>query len=118
MIADLDQLERSNQTELEKNGEHFEFKAPVTEAVSIGNTIIVGFGDGKIRFFKPDQKPHDIQAHSGVILLLKEMFFAKKFIGFTYLILPSLKSTCFLATGSYFFISIFSVMVLLFFFVT
>ena len=30
------------------------------------------------------------------------MFFAKKFIGFTYLILPSLKSTCFLATGSYF----------------
>ena len=56
MIADLDQLEGSNQTELEKNGEHFEFNAPVTEAVSIGNTVVVGFGDGKIRFFKPDQK--------------------------------------------------------------
>ena len=70
MIADLDQLEGSNQTELEKNGEHFEFNAPVTEAVSIGNTVVVGFGDGKIRFFKPDQKPHDIQAHSGVILCM------------------------------------------------
>ena len=36
MIPELDQLNGSNQTELEKNGEHFEFKAPVTEAVSIG----------------------------------------------------------------------------------
>ena len=70
MIPELDQLNGSNQTELEKNGEHFEFKAPVTEAVSIGDTIIVGFGDGKIRFFKPDHKPHDIQAHSGVILCM------------------------------------------------
>jgi WD40 repeat protein len=70
MIADLDQVEGSNQTELEKNGEHFEFNAPVTEAVSIGDTIIVGFGDGKIRFFKPNQKPHKIQAHSGVILCM------------------------------------------------
>ena len=39
MIADLDQLEGSNQTELEKNGEHFEFNAPVTEAVSILSLI-------------------------------------------------------------------------------
>ena len=70
MIPELDQLNGSNQTELEKNGEHFEFNAPVTEAVSIGDTIIVGFGDGKIRFFKPDHKPHDIQAHSGVILCM------------------------------------------------
>ena len=52
MIPELDQLNGSNQTELEKNGENFEFKAPVTEAVSIGDKIIVGFGDGKIRFFK------------------------------------------------------------------
>ncbi len=70
MIDTLDQLERSNQTELEKNGEHFDFNAPVTEAVSIGDTIVAGFGDGKIRFFKPDQNPHDVQAHLGVILCM------------------------------------------------
>ena len=45
MTPELDQLKGSNQTELEKNGEHFEFNAPVTEAVSIGDTIVFGFGD-------------------------------------------------------------------------
>ena len=40
-------------TELEKKGERFEIKAPVTVAVSLGNCIAVGFGDGSIRFFRP-----------------------------------------------------------------
>ena len=52
----------------EENGKVFETGAPVTGAVSIENAIAVGFGDGSIRFFWPDNDPLEVQAHSGAIL--------------------------------------------------
>ena len=50
MSNSLDQLNGSKKTPLEQKGDHFSFDAPVTEAVSVGDTIAVGFGDGTIRF--------------------------------------------------------------------
>ena len=41
----------------EENGKIFETGAPVTGAVSIENAVAVGFGDGSIRFFWPDNDP-------------------------------------------------------------
>lgn len=52
----------------EENGKVFETGAPVTGAVSIENAVAVGFGDGSIRFFWPDNDPLEVQAHSGAIL--------------------------------------------------
>ena len=57
-------------TELEKKGERFEIKAPVTVAVSLGNCIAVGFGDGSIRFFRPGLANTVTQAHDGVVLCM------------------------------------------------
>ena len=70
MSNSLDQLNGSKKTPLEQKGNHFSFDAPVTEAVSVGDTIAVGFGDGTIRFFRPEHKPYEIKAHSGVVLCM------------------------------------------------
>lgn len=62
--------QRFEETELERRGVRLELEAPVTGAVSLGACIAVGFGDGTVRFFRPDQ-PHTVtQAHQGVVLCM------------------------------------------------
>ena len=64
------QYQAFEKTELEKRGEQLEIKAPVTVAVSLGNCIAVGFGDGSIRFFRPGLASTATQAHDGVVLCM------------------------------------------------
>ena len=52
MNADLEKLQQSNKTELEKRGSFFNIGAPVTDSVTIRDHIAVGFGDGTVRFFQ------------------------------------------------------------------
>ena len=58
------------QTELERRAFQYDFGAPVTAAVSINETIAVGFGDGSIRFFQAGNEPFSIKPHRGVILCM------------------------------------------------
>ena len=58
------------ETELEGRGKEFEINAPVTGAVTIHEAVVAGFGDGTVRFFKPDEKPKVINAHKGVVLCI------------------------------------------------
>ena len=62
--------QRFEETKLERRGLRLELEAPVTGAVSLGECIAVGFGDGTVRLFRPDQ-PHTVtQAHRGVVLCM------------------------------------------------
>lgn len=58
------------ETELERRGIRMDLDAPVTGAVTIGETVAVGFGDGTVRFFRPDLDPVVVEAHGGVVLCL------------------------------------------------
>jgi WD40 repeat protein len=58
------------ETELEQRGERFAFGAPVTAAVAIGESVTVGFGDGMVRFFRPNSVPLEVAAHEGVVLCI------------------------------------------------
>ena len=60
----------SQQTTIERRGIKIETDAPVTGAVAIGDAVAASFGDGKIRFFRPDLEPDVVQAHHGVVLSL------------------------------------------------
>ncbi|MEM6324105.1 MAG: WD40 repeat domain-containing protein [Pseudomonadota bacterium] len=55
-------------TALERRGERFAFGAPVTGAVMAGEAAVVSFGDGLVRFFRPDAAPFEVAAHRGVVL--------------------------------------------------
>lgn len=57
-------------TVLEQRGTRFAFGAPVTGAVSIGETVVVSFGDGMLRFFRAGKMPQELHVHDGVILAL------------------------------------------------
>ncbi|MEL6294744.1 MAG: WD40 repeat domain-containing protein [Pseudomonadota bacterium] len=57
-------------TELERRGTRFAFGAPVTGAVTVGETVVVSFGDGMLRFFRADQMPQELRLHDGVVLAL------------------------------------------------
>ncbi|MEL6172849.1 MAG: WD40 repeat domain-containing protein, partial [Pseudomonadota bacterium] len=46
-------------TSLERRGERTDFGAPVTGAVAVGDAVAVSFGDGMVRFFRPDAKPFE-----------------------------------------------------------
>ena len=48
MNADLETLQKSNKTELERRGSILNIGAPATEAVTIRDQIAVGFGDGTV----------------------------------------------------------------------
>ena len=68
MNADLEKLQESNKTELERRGSIFNIGAPATEAVTIRDQIAVGFGDGTVRFFQSGSDPKTVKAHKGVVL--------------------------------------------------
>ena len=55
-------------TELEQRGKRFAFGAPVTGCATLEDAAALSFGDGKVRFFRPDAEPVEVQAHSGVVL--------------------------------------------------
>ena len=57
-----------NETELEKRGIQRSFGAPVTGAVSVSDGIAVCFGDGNVRFFRPQHAYTTVKAHLGVVL--------------------------------------------------
>ena len=59
-----------SETELERRGLKLELGAPVTCATTVGDAVVVGCGDGTIRFFRPGQNPIVKQAHHGVILCM------------------------------------------------
>ena len=63
MNADLETLQKSNKTELERRGSIFNIGAPAIEAVTIRNQIAVGFGDGTVRFFQSKSEPKTVKAH-------------------------------------------------------
>ena len=52
-----------NETELEKRGIQRSFGAPVTGAVSVSDGIAVCFGDGNVRFFRPQHAYTTVKAH-------------------------------------------------------
>ena len=55
---------------LEERAEVFNFGAPVTGATAIKDAIAVCFGDGSVRFFRPEEAYTEVQAHDGVVLCL------------------------------------------------
>ena len=57
-------------TSLEERAEVFNFGAPVTGATAIKDAIAVCFGDGSVRFFRPEEAYTEVQAHDGVVLCL------------------------------------------------
>ena len=71
MSYDLQTRIQLNKTKLEKRGTEFKIEAPITASVAINNAIVVGFGDGTVRYFRPNSSvPHVVNAHSGVVLCM------------------------------------------------
>ena len=58
------------ETELERRGTKLTLDAPVTTAVTFSDAVVVGFGDGTIRFFQPGISHSTIKAHKGVVLCM------------------------------------------------
>ena len=58
------------ETRLERRALTVETGAPVTAAVSSGKNVAAGFGDGMVRFFRPDEPPITVEAHRGAVLCL------------------------------------------------
>jgi len=58
------------ETQLERQGLTLDTGAPVTAALSLGKSVAAGFGDGVIRFFRPEEPPVIVKAHGGPVLSL------------------------------------------------
>ncbi|MEO1226084.1 MAG: WD40 repeat domain-containing protein, partial [Pseudomonadota bacterium] len=58
------------QTSLERQGLRLDTGAPVTGAVAAGTYVAAGFGDGVVRFFRPNEPPKIVEAHRGAVLCL------------------------------------------------
>ena len=70
MTVDENQFPALDKTKFEQKGNEFKLGIPITNAVSIGNSIAVGFGDGTVRIFSSGQSSEPIKAHKGVILCM------------------------------------------------
>ena len=70
MTADVNQFPALDKTKFEQRGIQLEIGVPVTCAVSIGNNIAAGFGDGTVRIFSSGEKHKTLKAHKGVILCM------------------------------------------------
>lgn len=70
VTAELPRKAGLKPTALEQRGTRFTFGVPVTGALSVGETVVVSFGDGTLRFFRPDKMPQELKLHEGVILCL------------------------------------------------
>lgn len=58
------------ETKLERQGLTLDTGAPVTAALAVGAGVAAGFGDGVVRFFRPDAPPITVEAHRGAVLCL------------------------------------------------
>ena len=58
------------ETRFERAGLALDTGAPVTAAAPVGGGVVAGFGDGAIRFFRPDEPPVIVEAHRGAVLCL------------------------------------------------
>jgi len=56
------------ETQLERQGLTIETGAPVTVALAMRGGVAAGFGDGIVRFFRPDKPPVTVKAHGGAVL--------------------------------------------------
>ena len=72
MKADSNKFPELNKTKFENRGKEFKLGIPVTNAITIGNSIAVGFGDGTVRIFRSGQISEPIKAHSGVVLSISK----------------------------------------------
>lgn len=70
LTAELPRNRGFAETEIGRRGVQLELGAPVTGAVAVGNAVAVGFGDGKVRFFRPEAEPVVVEAHRGVVLCM------------------------------------------------
>ena len=58
----------TQKTELEKKGLNIQSAIPVVEAATIPGAVVVSFGDGTVRFFRPGLAYTTVEAHVGVVL--------------------------------------------------
>ena len=72
MTADVNQFPALDKTKFEQRGIEFKLGIPVTTAVSVGNSIAVGFGDGSVRIFTSGQSSDAIKAHKGIVLCMSK----------------------------------------------
>ena len=72
MTADVNQFPALDKTKFEQRGIEFKLGIPVTTAVSVGNSIAVGFGDGTVRIFTSGQSSEPIEAHKGIVLCMSK----------------------------------------------
>ena len=72
MTADKNQFPALDKTKFEQRGTEFKLGIPVTNAVSVSNSIAVGFGDGTVRIFTSGQSSKAIKAHKGIVLCMSK----------------------------------------------
>ena len=72
MKADTNQFPELDKTKFEQRGTEFKLGIPITNAVTVGNSIAVGFGDGTVRIFKSGESSEPIKAHKGVVLSMSK----------------------------------------------
>ena len=70
MKADLNNFPQLNKTKFENRGKEFRLGIPVINAVTVGNSIAVGFGDGTVRIFSSGKSSKPIKAHKGIVLCM------------------------------------------------
>ena len=70
MKADLNNFPQLNKTKFENRGKEFRLGIPVINAVTVGNSIAVGFGDGTVRIFSSGKSSEPIKAHKGIVLCM------------------------------------------------
>ncbi len=58
------------ETQLERQGLTLDTGAPVTGAVATGTHVAAAFGDGVVRFFRPNEPPVTLDVHRGAVLCL------------------------------------------------
>ena len=70
MKADSNKFPELNKTKFENRGKEFRLGIPVINAVTVGNSIAVGFGDGTVRIFSSGKSSEPIKAHKGIVLCM------------------------------------------------
>jgi WD40 repeat protein len=66
----VDEASDHPRTALEQSGQKYATDAPVTIVVTLGELVAAGFGDGVVRFFRPEAPPIVVSAHRGAVLAL------------------------------------------------
>ena len=70
MNSNSETQEKFTKTKLEERGTEYKIGAPITASITLNKYIAVAFGDGTLRFFRPNESPKIVKAHNGVILCI------------------------------------------------